>query len=140
MRYFLMDFGQETLSRSEAVKYRLSHFYKEFVEECKDREQRKREAMELLAREPWSEEKKQRYLANLSLKESQFLRLKRTRLGIDDFVTLQVIGKGAFGEVRLVQKKDSGNVFALKSMKKSEMINRDQVFGPNPDGSRKGRA
>lgn len=32
-------------------------------------------------------------------KESSFLRLRRTRLGLDDFQTVKVIGKGAFGEV-----------------------------------------
>ena len=32
-------------------------------------------------------------------KETEFLRLKRSRLGVDDFVPLKVIGKGAFGEV-----------------------------------------
>ena len=34
-------------------------------------------------------------------KETEFLRLKRSRLGVDDFVPLKVIGKGAFGEVRI---------------------------------------
>lgn len=32
-------------------------------------------------------------------KETEFLRLKRTRLGLDDFESLKVIGRGAFGEV-----------------------------------------
>jgi protein-serine/threonine kinase len=37
---------------------------------------------------------------NLGQKESDFLRLRRVRLGIEDFLTIQVIGKGAYGEVR----------------------------------------
>ena len=32
-------------------------------------------------------------------KETEFLRLKRSRLGVDDFDSLKVIGRGAFGEV-----------------------------------------
>lgn len=32
-------------------------------------------------------------------KETEFLRLKRTRLGLEDFESLKVIGRGAFGEV-----------------------------------------
>lgn len=32
-------------------------------------------------------------------KETEFLRLKRTRLGLSDFESLKVIGRGAFGEV-----------------------------------------
>ena len=47
-----------------------------------------------------SDERKQRQLQQLGKKESAFLRLKRTKLGLDDFRTVKVIGKGAFGEVR----------------------------------------
>ena len=45
------------------------------------------------------DERKQKQLLNLGKKESTFLRLRRTRLGLDDFRTVKVIGKGAFGEV-----------------------------------------
>lgn len=46
-----------------------------------------------------SEERKNRQLQQLGKKESTFLRLKRTKLGLEDFRTVKVIGKGAFGEV-----------------------------------------
>jgi hypothetical protein len=46
-----------------------------------------------------SDERKQRQLQALGRKESTFLRLRRTRLGLDDFRTVKVIGKGAFGAV-----------------------------------------
>lgn len=46
-----------------------------------------------------SDERKQRQLAQLGKRESAFLRLRRTKLGLDDFRTVKVIGKGAFGEV-----------------------------------------
>ena len=36
-----------------------------------------------------------------AVKETEFLRLKRSRLGVEDFESLRVIGKGAFGEVRI---------------------------------------
>lgn len=80
-----------------------------------------------LETEPGSEERKQRQLAALGRKESQFLRLRRTRLGLDDFVTVKVIGKGAFGEVRLVQKLDSGKIYAMKTLRKADMFKKDQV-------------
>lgn len=47
-----------------------------------------------------SDERKHRQLLSLGKKESTFLRLRRTKLGLDDFKTVKVIGKGAFGEVR----------------------------------------
>ena len=33
--------------------------------------------------------------------QSQFLRLRRTKIGLQDFRTVKVIGKGAFGEVSI---------------------------------------
>ena len=54
-----------------------------------------------LASDPtMSDERKQRQLQQLGKRESAFLRLRRTKLGLDDFRTVKVIGKGAFGEVR----------------------------------------
>ncbi len=46
-----------------------------------------------------SDNRKLRQLQAHGEKESTFLRLKRTKLGLDDFRTVKVIGKGAFGEV-----------------------------------------
>ena len=61
-------------------------------------------------------------------KETEFLRLKRSRLGVDDFESLKVIGKGAFGEVRLVQKVDTGHVYAMKILRKADMVEKEQVI------------
>jgi hypothetical protein len=40
-------------------------------------------------------------LKEFGAKESLFLRIRRQRMGIEDFETIKVIGRGAFGEVRL---------------------------------------
>ena len=48
-----------------------------------------------------SDDRKQRQLIQHGKRESQFLRLRRTKIGLDDFRTVKVIGKGAFGEVCL---------------------------------------
>jgi protein-serine/threonine kinase len=80
-----------------------------------------------LAQERGSEERKNRQLVSLGRKESSFLRLRRTRLGLDDFHTIRVIGKGAFGEVRLVQKTDNGKIYAMKTILKTNAIEKDQL-------------
>merc|ERR1712107_123595 len=49
------------------------------------------------------------------------------KLGADDFEPLKVIGKGAFGEVRLVQKVDTGHVYAMKILGKADMVEKEQV-------------
>jgi len=74
-----------------------------------------------------SEERKKRRRQQLGKQESSFLRLRRMRLHADDFVTVKVIGKGAFGEVRLVQKRDTGKIYAMKTLLKSEMFKKDQL-------------
>ncbi|KAM0025373.1 putative non-specific serine/threonine protein kinase [Helianthus debilis subsp. tardiflorus] len=50
------------------------------------------------------------------------MRLQRHKIGIDDFELLTLICKGAFGEVRLCRAKTSGEVFAMKKLKKSDML------------------
>lgn len=92
-----------------------------------DADYRRVELETRLAQDRGSDERKNRQLKALGQKESQFLRLRRTRLGLDDFHTVKVIGKGAFGEVRLVQKTDTGKIYAMKTLLKSEMFKKDQL-------------
>lgn len=42
-----------------------------------------------------------------------------------DFTQISVIGKGSYGKVLLVQKKDTGKRYALKILKKEEIIRRN---------------
>lgn len=44
-----------------------------------------------------------------------------------DFDPLSIIGRGAFGEVRICRYKETGEVVAMKKMKKSEMLYKNQV-------------
>ncbi|KAJ0860263.1 putative protein kinase AGC-NDR family [Helianthus annuus] len=55
------------------------------------------------------------------------MRIQRHKKGADDFEPLTMIGKGAFGEVRICREKTTGNVYAMKKLKKSEMLRRGQV-------------
>merc|ERR1712130_241240 len=52
---------------------------------------------------------------------------KQGKVQIDDFELLKVIGRGAFGKVMLVKKKDDGKIYAMKIMKKRTIIARGQV-------------
>jgi len=46
---------------------------------------------------------------------------------VDDFIKLKVIGRGGFGRVLLVRKKDSGKVYAMKILKKSVIAARGEI-------------
>ncbi|KAL0388438.1 UNVERIFIED_CONTAM: Serine/threonine-protein kinase CBK1 [Sesamum radiatum] len=48
-----------------------------------------------------SEEEQNNILKYLEKKETEYMRLQRHKMGADDFEPLTMIGKGAFGEVRL---------------------------------------
>lgn len=51
----------------------------------------------------------------------------RTRNKADDYESIKLIGKGAFGEVKLVRKKNDRKIYALKSLVKTHMVAGDQV-------------
>ena len=40
-------------------------------------------------------------------------------VSFDDFDTIRAIGRGAFGKVLLVKKRDTGEVFAMKTLRKA---------------------
>ncbi len=121
------QFSKSTMEKAATAKLKLEHYYKVAVEQAVERNGRRVELESRLAHDRGSDERKNRQLRALGQKESQYLRLRRTRLGLDDFHTVKVIGKGAFGEVRLVQKADTGKIFAMKTLLKSEMFKKDQL-------------
>lgn len=49
------------------------------------------------------------------------------KLGVDDFAVLRVIGKGSFGKVMVVMKKDSGRIYALKVLNKAHLNERGEI-------------
>lgn len=51
----------------------------------------------------------------------------KMQLSIDDFELLKVIGKGSFGKVMQVKKRDTGKVYALKSIRKAHIVNKMEV-------------
>uniref|UniRef100_A0A452YF87 non-specific serine/threonine protein kinase n=1 Tax=Aegilops tauschii subsp. strangulata TaxID=200361 RepID=A0A452YF87_AEGTS len=74
-----------------------------------------------------SEEEQNNILKQFEKKETEYMRLQRHKMSAEDFDLLTVIGKGAFGEVRICREKTTGNVYAMKKLKKSEMLRRGQV-------------
>lgn len=59
--------------------------------------------------------------------ETRQLLQNTEKVGLDDFEFLKVIGRGSFGKVMQVRKKDTGQIYAMKILKKSAIIARNQV-------------
>lgn len=53
--------------------------------------------------------------------------VKSLRLTRDDFETIKVIGRGAFGEVCVVHMKGTDKVYAMKILNKWEMLKRAET-------------
>ncbi|KZP25554.1 kinase-like protein [Athelia psychrophila] len=120
------NFTSDAVARATAAKLKLESYYKVAVDAAIERNQRRGELEQKLS-QPMPGEAKDREVRKYNKLESQHLRLKRTKIRLTDFRTVKVIGKGAFGEVRLVQKLDTGKVYAMKTLQKAEMLKRDQL-------------
>ncbi|KAJ5594928.1 Serine/threonine-protein kinase 32B [Penicillium hispanicum] len=51
----------------------------------------------------------------------------RSLVNLNHFRLLRVVGKGAFGKVRIVERKDTGLTFALKYIRKEEVVRSESV-------------
>lgn len=59
--------------------------------------------------------------------ENDFGAKLNQKMTIDDFELLKVVGKGSFGKVMQVKKKDTGKIYAMKVLKKAHLVARKQV-------------
>ncbi|KAL2556923.1 AGC kinase family protein [Forsythia ovata] len=116
-----------TKQRVAAAKQHIENHYKEQMKNLQERRERRNLLEKKLADADVSEEDQSNLFKFLEKKETEYMRLQRHKMGADDFELLTMIGKGAFGEVRVCREKTTGQVYAMKKLKKSEMLRRGQV-------------
>ncbi len=56
------------------------------------------------------------------------MRLTRKKMTIREFDPLTIIGRVAFGEVRICRQKENGDIVAIKKMRKEDMLNKNQLM------------
>ncbi|KAG0149915.1 hypothetical protein CROQUDRAFT_668824 [Cronartium quercuum f. sp. fusiforme G11] len=61
-----------------------------------------------------------------SLSETNYLREIRSRVGVNSFTKLKTIGHGAFGVVSLVRDRGTGELLAMKQLRKADMLRKGQ--------------
>ncbi|KAI8560900.1 hypothetical protein RHMOL_Rhmol04G0291800 [Rhododendron molle] len=141
-----------TKQKVAAAKQYIEKHYKEQMKSLEERKERRNMLEKKLADAEVSEEEQNNLLKYLEKKETEYMRIQRHKMGADDFEPLTMIGKGAFGEsgkipaeiagntllpgivrkcqyqpVRVCKEKKTGHVYAMKKLKKSEMLRRGQV-------------
>lgn len=56
-----------------------------------------------------------------------YVESRQGSLKIEDFELLKVVGKGSFGKVMQVKKRDTGRIYAAKTIRKAHIISRSEV-------------
>ncbi|KAG8410452.1 Serine/threonine-protein kinase, variant 2 [Metarhizium acridum] len=120
-------YGQNANHQQKKCSQQATSFFMDSVKRARERNQRQSETERRLEEPNISQERRQQIWSSSGRKEGQYLRFLRTKDKPENYQTVKVIGKGGFGEVKLVRKKSNGQVYALKSLIKTEMLQRDQL-------------
>eukprot|EP01036_Dinobryon_divergens_P024063 gene24063-32478_t len=122
---------RESRILDRATRYRnyLLTKYSKLRKEEHDQEERRRTLEEKMVAMNLAEREKEHVREDFMKAEDDAKRDMKKKLVIDDFESLSIIGRGAFGEVRLVRMKERFNkeIYAMKSMLKDAMISKNQV-------------
>eukprot|EP00116_Pleurobrachia_bachei_P005083 sb/3465345/ len=110
---------------SEAVKFIIEQKIENLLKETENKKKRREDFEAGIRDYPEHEKDKLRHV--FAQKESAFLRLKRTKINKDMFNKIKTIGVGSFGEVSLVEKTDTGQLYAMKTLRKAEVWRRNQT-------------
>ncbi|CRG84830.1 protein-serine/threonine kinase [Talaromyces islandicus] len=120
-------YSENVHKRGKAAKELINVFFQENIERARERNMRSANLDKLMHSNSMPDPKKRSEVEALAKKEANFLRFLRTKETPSNFQTIKIIGKGAFGEVKLVQRKSDGKIYALKSLIKTEMFKKDQL-------------
>ncbi|KAL9083966.1 MAG: hypothetical protein Q9165_008309 [Trypethelium subeluteriae] len=121
------QFTDNVMKRAKVSTEQVGAFFRENVGRARERNKRQQKLEQILNDPSISTEEKQRKINQTARTESEFLRFLRTQEKPSNYRNVKIIGKGAFGEVKLVERKKDGNIFALKQLVKSEMFKKDQL-------------
>ncbi|KNA93874.1 protein-serine/threonine kinase [Fusarium oxysporum f. sp. lycopersici 4287] len=120
-------YGTNANSNQKKCSQLAADFFKDSVKRARERNQRQSELEQKLQDPSQGAARREQLWSTAGRKEGQYLRFLRTKDKPENYNTVKIIGKGAFGEVKLVQKKGDGKVYAMKSLIKTEMFKKDQL-------------
>lgn len=110
-----------------ATKFYLEQHFENLMKNTKEREKRRVQLEEEMDKVGLSDDARMQMRQILMQKETNYTRLKRSKMDITMFDKISKIGTGAFGEVWLVRKIDTNVLYALKILRKTEVLKRNQM-------------
>ncbi|KAF4092119.1 hypothetical protein AMELA_G00017250 [Ameiurus melas] len=119
--------GRVQLYSPQAFKFYMEQHVENILKNHQQRLRRKKQLESEMQRVGLSEDAQEQMRMMLSQKESNYIRLKRAKMDKSMFEKIKTLGIGAFGEVCLARKVDTGALYAMKTLRKKDVLLRNQV-------------
>ncbi|XP_051731029.1 serine/threonine-protein kinase LATS1 isoform X1 [Ctenopharyngodon idella] len=111
----------------QAFKFFMEQHVENILKNHQQRIRRKKQLESEMQRVGLSGDAQEQMRMMLSQKESNYIRLKRAKMDKSMFDKIKTLGIGAFGEVCLARKVDTGALYAMKTLRKKDVLLRNQV-------------
>ncbi|OCT78026.1 hypothetical protein XELAEV_18029123mg [Xenopus laevis] len=111
----------------QAFKFFMEQHVENILKSHHQRLHRKKQLENEMMRVRLSQEAQDQMRKMLCQKESNYIRLKRAKMEKSMFVKIKTLGIGAFGEVCLARKTDTNALYAMKTLRKKDVLLRNQV-------------
>lgn len=110
-----------------AFKFYMEQHMENIMKCHEQRNNRRKQLENEMTRVGLSEEAQDQMRRMLNQKESNYLRQRRAKMSKSMFKKIKTLGVGAFGEVALVRKSDTSALYAIKTLRKVDVVQRNQV-------------
>ncbi|XP_065124795.1 serine/threonine-protein kinase LATS1 [Paramisgurnus dabryanus] len=111
----------------QAFKFFMEQHVENILKNHQQRIRRKKQLESEMQRVGLSNDAQEQMRMMLCQKESNYIRLKRAKMDKSMFEKIKTLGVGAFGEVCLARKVDTGALYAMKTLRKKDVLLRNQV-------------
>ncbi|KAK5852688.1 hypothetical protein PBY51_006538 [Eleginops maclovinus] len=119
--------GRIALYSPQAFKFFMEQHVENILKNHQMRIRRRKQLESEMQRVGLSSEAQEQMRMMLNQKESNYIRLKRAKMDKSMFKRIKTLGIGAFGEVCLARKEDTGALYAMKTLRKKDVLLRNQV-------------
>jgi serine/threonine kinase 38 len=114
-------------AKAELMRAYIDQHMAQWFQFIDDRQKRRAQLEATMEEMKLPEEARRQMIAKLEKEEADEAKRRRKKRTIDDYSPIAVVGRGAFGEVRVMRSKDDNQVYAVKVMRKADMLKKNQV-------------
>ncbi|KAG9006011.1 hypothetical protein FRB95_006459 [Tulasnella sp. JGI-2019a] len=115
-----------TLEKAASARIFFENLYFPLLRQPPSREQRRLAMEREMDQMGMNEETRLMLRERWRKNETEYLREQRKKVHVSAFKELKTIGHGAFGVVSLVKEKSTGQLFAMKQLRKVDMLRKGQ--------------